>query len=159
LSRLPLPSPHPRLQATVVFGANGQQIATFAEQNRVDVTLAQVPRIVVDAVVSTEDRHFFSEGGINLPSMGRALLSDLTGSQSLQGGSTITQQYVKAAYLNPKRTLVRKIQEAAIAYRLAHSESKNEILQNYLNTIYWGRGAYGVEAASRAYFGKDIQSL
>jgi penicillin-binding protein 1A len=159
LYRIPLPNPHPRLQATLVYGANGQQIATFSEENRVDVTLAQVPQIVVDAVVSTEDRHFFSEGALNPASLARAFFADLTGSGSLQGGSTITQQYVKSAYLNPKRTLIRKIKEAAIAFRLAHHDSKKEILQNYLNTIYWGRGAYGVEAASRAYFGKDVRLL
>jgi membrane peptidoglycan carboxypeptidase len=110
-------------------------LATFSEQNRVNVNLSQVPRVVIDAVVSTEDRHFFSEGAVNPVSMVRALSADLTGSGSLQGGSTITQQYVKQAYLNSKRTLSRKIKEAALAIKLAHKESKDQILQNYLNII------------------------
>jgi hypothetical protein len=88
---------------------------------------------------------------LNPASLARAFVADLTGSETRQGGSTITQQYVKSACLNPKRTLIRNIKEAAIAFRLAHHESKKEILQNYLNTIYWERDAYGVEAASRAY--------
>ena len=159
LSRLPLPNPHPALQATVVYGADGRQIATFSEQNRVDVPLARVPPIVIDAVVSTEDRHFFSEGAISPTGIARALLADVTGSGGLQGGSTITQQYVKQTYLSPKRSLIRKIEEVALAVRVAHHESKQEILQNYLNTIYWGRGAYGIEAAAQAYFGKDVSRL
>ena len=123
------------------------------------MSLAQVPPIVIDAVVSTEDRHFFSEGGIDPTGIARALFADVRGRGSLQGGSTITQQYVKQAYLNPKRTLLRKIEEIAIAYRLSQVESKNQILQNYLNTIYWGRGVYGVQAASEAYFGKSVGQL
>lgn len=159
LSRLPLPNPHPALQATVVYAADGRQIATFSEQNRVDVLLTRVPPIVIDAVVSTEDRHFFSEGAISPTGIARALFADITGSGSLQGGSTITQQYVKQTYLSPKRSLIRKIEEVALAVRVAHHESKQEILQNYLNTIYWGRGAYGIEAASQAYFGEDVSRL
>jgi membrane peptidoglycan carboxypeptidase len=159
VDRLPLPNPHPLVQATLVYDARGNILATFSEQNRVSVKLAQVPPVVADAVVSTEDRHFWSEGALNPVSIGRAFFSDLRGSGGLQGGSTITQQYVKEAYLSPKRTLVRKIEEALLAIRLSHVESKREILENYLNTIYWGRGAYGVEAASEAYFGKHVWQL
>jgi penicillin-binding protein 1A len=159
LWELPLPNPHPVSQSTLVYDAGGHVVGQFSEQNRIDVPLTRVPPIVVDAVVSTEDRHFFSEGAVDPVSMGRALFADVRGSGSLQGGSTITQQYVKQAYLTPKRTLLRKIEEAAIAIRLAHKQSKSQILDEYLNTIYWGRGAYGVEAASLAYFGKDVSQL
>jgi penicillin-binding protein 1A len=159
VDHLKLPNPHPQLQATIVYGADGRPIGTFSEQTRVDVTLRQVPPIVIDAVVSTEDRHFFTEGAISPTSMARAMLSDLRGRGSLQGGSTITQQYVKQAYLSSQRTFTRKIQEVALAYRLSHLESKDQILQNYLNTIYWGRGVYGVEAASEAFFGKSVSQL
>jgi penicillin-binding protein 1A len=159
LSQLALPNPHPLLQSTLVYGSNGQLIGQFSEQNRVDVPLDRVPPVVIDAVVSTEDRHFFSEGAINPVSTARAFVADITGSGGLQGGSTITQQYVKQAYLSSKRSLLRKIEEAAIAYRLAQKQSKRQILDEYLNTIYWGRGAYGVEAASEAYFGKDVSRL
>lgn len=156
---LPMPKPHPAPQATLVYGSNGQVIGRFSEQYRIDVPLSRVPQVVIDAVVSTEDRHFFSEGAVNPVSTVRAFMADVGGSGGLQGGSTITQQYVKQAYLSPKRTLTRKVKEAVIAYRLEQSQSKKKILDEYLNTIYWGRGAYGVEAASQAFFGKDVNQL
>ena len=159
LSRLKLPPPPALKQSTLIYDSSGQHVlASFSEQNRTSVALNQVPTVVVNAVVSTEDRHFWSEGALNPTSIVRAAVSDLTGGH-LQGGSTITQQYVKQAYLSPKRTLWRKIEEAGLAVRLSHTESKKQIMQNYLNTIYWGRGAYGVEAASEAYFGKPVQQL
>jgi penicillin-binding protein 1A len=153
---LPMPKPHPSPQATLVYGTGGQFIGRFSEQNRVDVPLNAVPAVVINAVVSTEDRHFWSEGAVNPSSTVRAVISDISGSGGLQGGSTITQQYVKQAYLTPKRTITRKLEEAVIAYRVAQSQPKKQILDEYLNTIYWGRGAYGVEAASEAFFGKNV---
>ncbi|HET7522891.1 MAG TPA: transglycosylase domain-containing protein, partial [Acidimicrobiales bacterium] len=158
-SHLKLPAPRALKQATLIYDASGTHvIASFSQENRINVPLKQVPPVVINAVVSTEDRHFFSEGALNPVSIVRAAISDVTGGH-LQGASTITQQYVKQAYLNPKRTLTRKIEEAFLAIRLSRSESKQKILQGYLNTIYWGRGAYGVEAASLAYFGKPVQQL
>jgi membrane peptidoglycan carboxypeptidase len=159
LSRVPLPTARPLQQTTFVYDSSGHVLAAFSEQNRVNVTLSQVPPIVVDAVVSTEDRHFFSEGAINPVSIVRAALSDLSGSGSLQGASTITQQYVKQTYLTSQRSLTRKLKEAALAIRVSRSESKDQILQGYLNTIYWGRGAYGIGAAAEAYFGMDVTQL
>lgn len=156
---LPMPKRHPAPQATLVYGSNGQVIGRFSEQDRIDVPLSQVPQVVINAVVSTEDRHFFTEGAIDPTSTFRAFVHDLSGSGGLQGGSTITQQYVKQAYLSPNRTITRKIEEAVIALRIAESQSKKKILDEYLNTIYWGRGAYGVEAASQAFFGKNVQQL
>jgi penicillin-binding protein 1A len=156
---LPMPKPHPTPQATLVYGANGQVIGQFSEQDRVSVPLSEVPQVVIDAVVSTEDRHFFSEGAINPVSTARAFMSDVSGSGGLQGGSTITQQYVKEAYLTPKRTLTRKMEEAVIAFRVGQSQSKRKILEEYLNTIYWGRGSYGIEAAAQAFFGKNVGQL
>jgi penicillin-binding protein 1A len=159
LSRVPLPTAKPLQQTTFVYDSSGHVLASFSEQNRVNVSLSQVPPIVVDAVVSTEDRHFFSEGALNPVSIVRAALSDVTGSGSLQGASTITQQYVKQTYLTSQRSLTRKLKEAALAIRISRSESKTQILQGYLNTIYWGRGAYGIGAAAEAYFGKDVSQL
>ncbi|MBO0730363.1 MAG: transglycosylase domain-containing protein [Acidimicrobiaceae bacterium] len=159
LSRVALPTPTPQSQTTFVFDDSGHILATYKSQNRIDVSLSQVPKVVIQAVVSTEDRHFFTEGAINPISIVRALISDVRGQGSLQGGSTITQQYVKQAYLSDERTLKRKIKEVAIAIKLEHVESKDQILQGYLNTIYWGRGAYGVEAAAEAYFGKHVEQL
>ena len=160
ISRIPLPTPAPLEQTTFVYDSSGQHVLTsFSDQNRVEVPLAQVPQVVINAVVSTEDRHFFSEGALNPVSIARAFMADVRGTGDLQGASTITQQYVKQTYLSSQRSLSRKIKEAALAIRLASSESKREILQNYLNTIYWGRGAYGVEAAAEAYFGKNVSQL
>jgi penicillin-binding protein 1A len=160
LARLPLPNPHPQAQTSYVYGDDGRTLlTTYQEQNRTDVPLSAVPKIVIDAVTSTEDRHFFSEGAVNPISTVRALVADLFGSGGLQGGSTITQQYVKQAYLTPQRTLTRKIKEAFIAIKLDHEESKDQILQGYLNTIYFGRGAYGIEAAAQTYFGDNVQQL
>jgi membrane peptidoglycan carboxypeptidase len=159
LSRVPLPTAKPLQQTTFVYDSSGHVLAAFSEQNRVNVSLSQVPPIVVDAVVSTEDRHFFSEGAINPVSIVRAALSDLSGSGSLQGASTITQQYVKQTYLTSQRSITRKLKEAALAIRVSRTESKDQILQGYLNTIYWGRGAYGIGAASEAYFGRSVSQL
>jgi len=159
LSRVPLPTARVLQQTTFVYDSSGHVLATFSEQNRVNVSLKQVPPIVVDAVVSTEDRHFFTEGALNPVSIVRAFLSDVRGSGNLQGASTITQQYVKQTYLTSQRTITRKLKEAALAIRVSRSESKDEILQGYLNTIYWGRGAYGIEAASQAYFGQSVGQL
>ncbi|HLH99627.1 MAG TPA: transglycosylase domain-containing protein [Acidimicrobiales bacterium] len=159
LAHLPLPNPHPMPQASYVYSDNGRLLADYQTLDRTDVKLSEVPKIVIDAVTSTEDRHFFTEGALDPTSIVRALVSDLFGSGGLQGGSTITQQYVKQAYLTPQRTLSRKIKEAFLAIKLEHTESKNRILQNYLNTIYLGRQAYGIEAAARAYFGEDVQQL
>lgn len=156
---MPFPAPHPMPQATLILDDQGHVLTTFSVENRVDVPLAQIPPVVMNAVVSTEDRHFFTEGALDPTGIARAVLNDVRHPSSVQGGSTITQQYVKVAYLNSKRTFFRKIEESVLAIRLSEQKPKNQILQGYLNAIYWGRGAYGVEAASRAYFGKDVGQL
>ncbi len=159
LARIPLPRAPALSQTSFVYDANGGLLASLsAGQNRVDVTLHQVPEVLVGAVVSTEDRHFFTEGALNPLSTARALLADLGGG-SLQGGSTITQQYVKNTYTTAQRTLARKLKEAVLAEKVDRKYTKDQILEKYLNTIYFGRGAYGVEAASQTYFGVDVGRL
>ena len=159
LTRVGLPAARPLAQTTFIYDASGHTLATFSEQNRTDVPLSRVAPVLIQAVVSTEDRHFFTEGALNPVSIIRAAISDASGSGNLQGASTITQQYVKQTYLSPQRTLTRKIEEAALAIRLSRTQTKQQILQGYLNTIYWGRGAYGIEAAARTYFGVDASRL
>jgi penicillin-binding protein 1A len=159
VSRSPLPKGTPLTQTTIVYDDAGHPLTTYQVQNRINVPLSKVPPVLIDAVVSTEDRHFFTEGAIDPLGVLRALLADVRGTGNLQGASTITQQYVKQAYLSSQRTLSRKAEEAQLAVKLGHKESKDEILDGYLNTIYLGRQAYGVEAASRAYFGKDVNQL
>jgi membrane peptidoglycan carboxypeptidase len=155
----PIPTPTPLTQTTFIQDSSGHTLATYNIQNRVSVPLREVPQVLINAVVSTEDRHYFSEGALNPLDIGRALFDDIRGSGNLQGGSTITQQYVKQAYLTSQRTIGRKIKEAIIAIKLERSESKDQILQDYLNTIYFGRGAYGVQAASQAYFGVNVGQI
>jgi penicillin-binding protein 1A len=135
-------------------------IATFsAEEDRIKVTLDDVPPILQQAVLATEDRDFYEHGGVDPVGISRALYNDLRGRGVRQGGSTITQQYVKNVYLTSERSIVRKVKEAVLAVKLERELEKDEILERYLNTIYFGRGAYGVGAASRAYFGKDVRDV
>ena len=112
-----------------------------------------------NAVLAAEDRNFYSEPGISVPSILRALWADVTGGEVAQGGSTITQQFVKNAYLSSDRTLSRKIREIVIAVKLDRKYTKDQIFELYLNTIYLGRGAYGISSAARAYFGTDVEHL
>ncbi|MEZ5321416.1 MAG: transglycosylase domain-containing protein [Microthrixaceae bacterium] len=137
-------------------------VAQFSEggNNRIIIGLADMSPHLINAVIAAEDRSFFRHGGVDPWGITRAALRDVSGSSaSRQGGSTITQQYVKQVYLSSELTLTRKIKEAAIALKLERRYSKAEILDRYLNEIYLGRGAVGVEAASRAYFDKDAGQL
>ena len=135
-------------------------IATFsAEEDRINVPLDEVPDVLRQAVLATEDRDFYEHGGVDPVGISRALYNDLRGRGVRQGGSTITQQYVKNVYLTSERSIVRKVKEAVLAVKLERELEKDEILERYLNTIYFGRGAYGVGAATRAYFGKDVRDI
>lgn len=138
-----------------------RSIAQFsATENRVTLSYREIPVVMIDAVIAAEDRDFFKHNGVDPFGIARAFIRDLEGSGVQQGGSTITQQYVKTAYLSSERTLSRKLKEAALSIKLERKLSKEQILERYLNEIYFGRGAYGVEAAARAYFGigaKDLQ--
>jgi penicillin-binding protein 1A len=126
------------------------------EGNSEYIRLEDVPQVVIDAVIAAEDRSFFEHDGLDPVGIGRALYRDLRGGGLSQGGSTITQQFVKNVYLESERTLTRKIREAVLAIKVEQEMSKEEILEGYLNTIYWGRNAYGLRAAVRAYFNMDL---
>ena len=163
LFQAPLP-PAPSLaslnQTTFLTDASGQRLATFhGAENRTVVTLDKVPPIVRQAVVAVEDRNFYRHSGVDPIGITRALITDLRHRDVKQGGSTITQQYVKNTYVGRERSAWRKIREAVISVKLERQLTKDEILERYLNTIYFGRGAYGVQAASQAYFGKDVTAL
>ncbi len=127
-------------------------------QYRTPIKLSQVPPMVRSAVLDVEDHTFYEHGPIDLRSIVRALANDFRGG-GLQGGSTITQQLVKNAILTPQRTISRKLQEAVLSFRLAGQMTKNQILERYLNTIYFGEGAYGIEAASETFFGIPVAKL
>jgi len=129
-------------------------------EERVVVDYDDLPPVLVQAVLSAEDRSFFDHNGVDPVGIARAVFQDVFGdSASRQGGSTITQQYVKSVYLTSERTLTRKLKEAVLAVKLEQTLDKREILTRYLNEVYFGRGAYGVEAASRTYFGVGVEDL
>jgi membrane peptidoglycan carboxypeptidase len=156
---VPQPNQLATAQATVVYYDDGKnEIGKFAEVNREIVTLDQIPDEVKLAVLAAEDRGFYENEGISPAGIVRAFWNNLRGGET-QGASTITQQYARNAYLSQEQTLQRKVKEAILAIKLARSQSKDEVLENYLNTIYFGRGAYGIQAASQAYFGKDVEEL
>ena len=145
--------------ASQFYDINGNTIyTTLSEERRIPVTIDKIPKHVQQAFIAIEDNRFYEHGGIDYRGTARALVSTLSGSE-VQGGSTITQQLAKNAFLTQERTLVRKIKEAFIAKELEHKYTKEEILTMYLNQIYFGEGAYGIESASLYYFGKHVQNL
>jgi membrane peptidoglycan carboxypeptidase len=144
--------------ATFKF-ADGEELATVRPEgeNRVAVTLDKVPKHVRDAVLSAEDRSFYSNPGFDFMGIGRAVYEQLTG--GVGGGSTITQQYIKVSTGDDEFSPWRKYKEIILAVKISKEKTKDQILENYLNTIYWGRGASGIQAAAKAYFNKDVGQL
>ena len=159
-----LPDPTKPLQGTDlttrVLDRNGALITNlFADQNRQYVTLADIPLVLQHAVISTEDQRYYEHAGVDPLGMLRAVFVDLKAGAQVQGGSTITQQYVKQAFVGDQSTLKRKLQEAILAYRVEQNYSKDKILEMYLNTIYFGHASYGVQTAAQTYFGKSVKDL
>ncbi len=140
---------------SIVVDANGEEIGTLSsDQNKILLSSAQISPNMKNAVVSIEDARFYEHAGVDFQGIGRALVKDVLSMSAAQGGSTITQQFVKNALeAQGDRTLFVKFKEAALAYRLERHWSKDKILTEYLNTVYFGEGAYGIEAAARTYFG------
>ncbi|QGN58661.1 transglycosylase domain-containing protein [Nostocoides sp. HKS02] len=157
--KTPQPNDLASAQASIIYYSDGKtEIDRISQVNRESVALSKVPKFVQEAHLAAEDRNFYQNSGISPSGIARAVWVALRGG-STQGGSTITQQYVKNYFLSQDQTLTRKGKEIIISIKIAKQESKSTILENYLNTIYYGRGAYGVETASRAYFGKDVSQL
>jgi penicillin-binding protein 1A len=149
----------PRAQSTIVLDRHGQPAFTFYAEQRTDVPIDRVSRHMVDAIVAVEDRRFYSHRGLDPVRIAGAAWRNVRAGRIREGGSTITQQLARAAQLSPARTFDRKIREAMIALHLEERFTKAEILQEYLNTVYFGEGLYGVEAASRGYFAKPATDL
>lgn len=141
---------------TLVYDIDGELMATWFRDNRSPIDLEQIPVEVREAIVAIEDADFYSHQGVNLKATGRALVVNVDAGGISQGGSTITQQIIKNLVLTPDPTIERKMQEAALAVRLEDQMSKDEILEVYLNTVYFGAGAFGVKAAAEVYFGLDL---
>jgi penicillin-binding protein 1A len=147
-------------RSSILLDDLGHPIGVLSQQNRVIVTPGQIPRIVKQAVISIEDKRFYSNSGIDIRGIARAFAQDLLHKGTVQGASTIEQQFIKNALAaQSHRTIFEKLREAALAYQLSHKWSKEKILAAYLNTIYFGHGAYGIEAAAETYFGHDVNHL
>jgi membrane peptidoglycan carboxypeptidase len=165
-TRVPLPGQVKTDQTSIIFYGppaashqdTGDELARIGTVNRTDVPLAQVSKDMQHAVLAAEDKNFYNEPGISPKGIARAIYVNLTGGD-MQGGSTITQQYAKNAYLTQERTFTRKMREIVLAVKLDRKYSKDQILEFYLNTIYFGRGAYGIEAAAKVYFNTTAAKL
>ena len=157
---IPDPNAYVNSQSTIIQYSNGEEIGRIGSQNRQILPLAKIPLDLRNAVMAAEDRNFYSNKAFSVTGIARALVNNLrSGSLNAEGGSTITQQYAKTAFLSPSRTIQRKIRELVISLKLENSLSKDQILENYLNTIYFGRGSYGVQTASQQYFNRNVDQL
>ena len=146
-------------EPSAIFDAKGRLITVLRKENRIPVPLSAVPRTTQDAVVAIEDSRFWSHHGVDPRAVARAASRNAQSGAVAEGGSTITQQYVKNALLTPERSLRRKVEEASLAISLERTYSKEFILEQYLNTIYFGGGAYGIEAAAQSFFGRPAAQL
>jgi len=157
---IPDPNAYVNSQATIIQYSNGEEIGRIGTQNRQILPIAQIPINMRNAVLAAEDRKFYSNQAFSATGIARALINNLkSGSLNGEGGSTITQQYAKTAFLTSSRTIERKIKELVIAMKLENALSKDQIFENYLNTIYFGRGSYGVQTASQQYFNRNVDQL
>lgn len=156
---VPEPNEVSRSEKTIVYWNDGKsELGRLGESNRISIPLQEMPKDLRDAALAAEDREFYAHGGFDPTALARAAWNDVSGGDT-QGGSTITQQYAKNAFLTQEQTIVRKAKELLLSVKLETEESKDQILENYLNTIYFGRGAYGVETAAQAYYGKSASKL
>jgi len=157
---IPDPNAYVNSQSTIIQYSNGTEIGRIGTQNRQILPLAKIPLKMRYAVMAAEDRNYYSNRAFSPTGIARAILNNLkSGSLNGEGGSTITQQYAKTAFLTPSRTIQRKIKELVISLKLENALTKDQILENYLNTIYFGRGSYGVQTASQQYFNRNVDQL
>ena len=146
-------------QSTAVFDASDQLAFTIYQEQRIEVPLSEISPKLIHALIDVEDQRFYNHHGFDLVRIGSAALANVRHRRAVQGGSTITQQLARQSFLRPDKTLHRKLQELILAARIERMYSKDEILALYLNKVYFGDGLYGVEAASRGYFGKHASDL
>jgi len=157
---VPPPSASATATATRILYSDGSELGRTGAENRIPVKITEIPEHVQLAVLAAEDRGFYNEPGISPKGIARALLTNVRGGGEVQqGGSTITQQYAKNAFLTSERTYTRKVKEVFIALKMTRTVEKSQILEDYLNTIYFGRQVSGIEVAARTYFGKPTSEL
>ena len=160
LEPMDLSDERPLALRSTIRAADGSVLTRLYKQNRSYITYDQIPETMVRAIISAEDARFFAHAGYDIKSIGRALLANMGEGTTVQGGSTITQQYVKNTYFKEApKTLERKAREVRIAIEVERQYTKREILERYLNTVYFGQGAYGVKTAIQTFFGHDIDRL
>ena len=158
-TEIPQPEKVAMAENTTVYYNDGvTELGTFSKQNRTIIQCNALPKYVGNAIVASENRTFYEDNGIDIRGIARALVNNLT-KGTRQGGSTITQQYAERYYLGETTSYKGKIREAILALKIAQTQDKDEVLCNYMNTIYLGRGAYGIQAAAKAYFNKNAQDL
>jgi penicillin-binding protein 1A len=155
------PSKQRRQENTKIYDSTGKKVLAIlrGNENRVLVDYADIAPVMKQAIVAIEDRRFFEHRGVDLRAIGRAVWADIAEKEVVQGGSTITQQFIKNTYVRNQRSIARKLREAALAWQLEQQWSKKRILTAYLNTIYFGNGAYGVDQAALTYFGHHAKRL
>jgi membrane peptidoglycan carboxypeptidase len=156
---IPDPNAYVNSQSTIIQYADGSEIGRIGSENRTVVTLAEIPLTVRNAVMAAEDRNFYTNKAFSITGLAQAVFDNVITLGKGRGGSTITQQYAKTAFLTPERSIIRKVKELVIAIKLENQFSKDQIFENYLNTIYFGRGSYGVQTASQVYFGTTVDKL
>ena len=150
-------------EASIVYDIEGNEIARLYDaesaSNREEAEFSEIPQVVIDAFIATEDRRFYEHSGLDFISIGRALVKDIMAGSMVEGGSTITQQLAKNVFLSTEKTALRKATEASIAVALEQQMSKDEIITMYLNRIYFGKGVYGIKAAAKYYFDSELEDL
>jgi membrane peptidoglycan carboxypeptidase len=156
---IPDPNAYVNSQATVIQYSNGQEIGRIGAQNRQILPLAKIPLRLRYAVMAAEDKNFYSNRAFSVTGLISAVADNVLTFGNGRGGSTITQQYAKTAFLTPERSIQRKVKELVIALKLENAMTKDQILENYLNTIYFGRGSYGVQTAAQQYFNRNANQL
>ena len=144
---------------TRVYSDDNVLLTELFVAKRHPVSIGSMPASLIDAIITTEDRKFYRHSGVDLKGVARAIVKDIMAGEFVEGASTITQQLAKTLFLTPRKTLIRKLREALLAFHLERRYTKDEILELYLNQIYFGSGAYGVEAAARIYFDKPVSNL
>ncbi len=147
------------MQPTIIYDMGGEEASKISANKAEGVSINHIPKHVIDAVISIEDRRFYEHNGIDYKGIIRAAYENFTAGTVVQGGSTITQQLAKITLLTPEQTLKRKLKEVSIASQIEREYSKDEILEMYLNQIYFGHGAWGIQNASKVYFGKEIEEV
>ena len=156
---IPDPNAYVNSQSTIIQYSNGTEIARIGSENRQILPMSKIPLRLRYAVMAAENRNYYSERAFSITGIGHAIISNIVTLGNGRGGSTITQQYAKTAFLTSERSITRKVKELVIALKLENALSKDQIFENYLNTIYFGRGSYGVQTAAQQYFNRNANQL